>query len=119
MFTELGRFLRKLRIDNDEILRDMAEKIGVTSSYLSAIECGKRNIPSDFIEKISSLYSLDANQKSEFEAARDLTIKDISINLTDASCQKRDLALQFARTFDDMDEQTTQALLDFLNKGKQ
>ena len=36
--TELGKMLRKLRIDREETLGDMAERLGCTSSYLSAIE---------------------------------------------------------------------------------
>ena len=55
MITEFGKELRKLRIDRGEILKTMAEKINVTSSYLSAIECGKRNIPADLIQKLTSI----------------------------------------------------------------
>ncbi|QGX87831.1 helix-turn-helix domain-containing protein [Escherichia coli] len=42
--TALGRFLRKIRIDKDQILKDMAEKLGVSVAQLSAIELGKRSI---------------------------------------------------------------------------
>ena len=42
MLTALGKFLRKLRIDNGEILKDMADKLGVTASFLSAVENGKK-----------------------------------------------------------------------------
>ncbi|KHF28295.1 Helix-turn-helix domain protein [Anoxybacillus sp. BCO1] len=51
MLTEFGRFCRKLRIDNGELLKHMADKLGVTSSYLSAVENGKRNVPQDWVEK--------------------------------------------------------------------
>ena len=42
MITSLGRFLRKLRIDQGEILKDMADKLGVSVSFLSAVENGKK-----------------------------------------------------------------------------
>ena len=42
MLTSLGKFLRKIRIDNDEYLKDMADKLGVTVSFLSAVENGKK-----------------------------------------------------------------------------
>ena len=45
MITEFGKALRKLRIDRGETLKIMADNLEMTSSYLSAIECGKRNIP--------------------------------------------------------------------------
>ena len=44
MLTSLGRFLRKLRIDRGEILKNMAEKLEVTSSFLSAVENGKKRM---------------------------------------------------------------------------
>ena len=49
--TEFGKFSRKLRIDNGELLKDMAIKLNVTVSYLSAVEIGKRNIPEKWEEE--------------------------------------------------------------------
>ena len=42
MATTLGVFLRKLRLANDEILKDMAKNLGVSSAFLSAVENGKK-----------------------------------------------------------------------------
>ncbi len=41
MATALGRFLKKLRLDNDELLFDMAKKIEMPTSTLSAMETGE------------------------------------------------------------------------------
>lgn len=49
--TNLGKKLRKIRIDNDEISSDMARKLEISVSYLSTIENGKRNVPKDFAKK--------------------------------------------------------------------
>jgi len=38
MLTSLGQFLRKLRLERGEILKTMADKLGVTSAFLSAVE---------------------------------------------------------------------------------
>lgn len=65
MTTAFGKFCRKLRIDNNEIMKDMAEKLGVTASYLLAIEKGKRSIPTDWAEQIASLYELTEQQTKE------------------------------------------------------
>ena len=50
MLTSIGRFLRKLRIENGEILKDMAEALGVSSAFLSAVENGKKKMPESWIE---------------------------------------------------------------------
>lgn len=45
MLTGIGKFLRKLRIDNEEILKDMADALGVSSAFLSAVENGRKKMP--------------------------------------------------------------------------
>lgn len=116
MITEFGKALRKLRIDKNEVLKDMADKLQMTSSYLSAIECGKRNIPSNFIPRIVDLYHLNEEEVHILQEARDNCIDSIEIKLSGNGCQKRDLALQFARKFDGLDNETAKTILNFLKK---
>ena len=52
MLTSFGCYLRKLRIDTGYLLKDLASYLCVTSSYLSAVEMGKRRIPDDWAEII-------------------------------------------------------------------
>lgn len=63
--TEFGKFLRKLRIDNGELLKDMAIKLNVTPSFLSMVETGKRSVPKKWKEEIEKSYSLSLKQKEE------------------------------------------------------
>ena len=67
--TPFGKELRKLRIDTDEVLVNMADKLHITSAYLSAIENGKRRVPKDFIEKLDKIYSLSEAQIKSLETA--------------------------------------------------
>ena len=63
--TEFGKFLRKLRVDNGELLKDMAIKLNVTPSFLSMVETGRRSIPKKWEEEIEETYSLNLKQKEE------------------------------------------------------
>lgn len=63
----LYKFLRKIRIDRDEIALDMANKLGVSPAYLSSVETGKRPMPVDWIETLCALYELNGEQRAEFE----------------------------------------------------
>ena len=65
MKTEFGKFLRKLRVDHDERLSDMASKLKVSSSFLSTVENGKKMFPSRFIAELCILYNLDEKKKLE------------------------------------------------------
>ena len=63
--TEFGKFLRKLRIDNGELLKDMAIKLNTTPAFLSMVETGRRSIPKKWEEEIEKIYSLSLKQKEE------------------------------------------------------
>lgn len=43
MLTEFGKVMRIIRINTGDSMRDMAAKIGMSATYLSAIETGKLN----------------------------------------------------------------------------
>ncbi|MCL2035044.1 MAG: helix-turn-helix domain-containing protein [Oscillospiraceae bacterium] len=60
--TFLGRLLRVLRAENDEILYDMAKKLGMATSYLSMIETGIRTVPKNFLVRIQTAYSLEEHR---------------------------------------------------------
>jgi transcriptional regulator with XRE-family HTH domain len=118
MLTSLGKFLRKLRIDRGEILKDMADKLGVTASFLSAVENGKKKMPSSWNSKICELYNLDAAQKSEFTTAIADTEESIEMNFFEASLGKRELAVSFARKFHDINDEQAEAIKKILQGGK-
>ena len=65
--TEFGKFLRKLRIDNGELLKDMAIKLNTTPAFLSMVETGRRSIPKKLEEEIEKSYSLSLKQKEELK----------------------------------------------------
>lgn len=65
--TEIGKYLRKLRIENDETGKIMAIKLGITSAYLSAIELGKRKITDEVRDEIIWTYGLNDEQIIELK----------------------------------------------------
>lgn len=56
---ENGYYLKGLRCKTGLRLIDVANKIGVNSTYLSDIENGKKNINEDIIGKLSLIYGVD------------------------------------------------------------
>ncbi|MEG1442032.1 MAG: helix-turn-helix transcriptional regulator [Oscillospiraceae bacterium] len=97
MITKFGKFLRNLRMDNGEILKSMAEKLEITSSFLSAVENGKKKIPEGWVNKIASLYSLSNRKQAELQNAYYETNECVEIELAELNRNKRELAFSFAR----------------------
>ena len=106
MLTDFGRFLRKIRIDCGEILKDMAEKLNVSAAYLSAVEMGKRNIPEQWVNRISELYGLSDEEKSNLNDAADNSAKSITLNFDNISNSHKETAILFAREFENVDTET-------------
>ena len=116
MLTNFGKELRKLRIDNDELLKDMASKLGVTVAYLSAVENGNREVPDSWLNILREKYSLD--QDSFRELQETAYEKKTGIKLEMNSKEERDVALSFARRFNEMNNEELQELLVFLEKQR-
>jgi transcriptional regulator with XRE-family HTH domain len=64
--TELGKILRKIRIDNNLSMEDMALIFDISISYLSLIETGKRQITQKII-KIILINHLFKKEKDEIK----------------------------------------------------
>ena len=119
MVTELGKFLRKLRIDRNEYLKDMAGKLNVTVSYLSAIENGNKKMPPAWGNLICELYNLDAEQSEEFTKAIADSEDKVEMNLKGMNKENRYLAVSFARKFSDFDERKKELLFKLLEEDEE
>lgn len=119
MYTELGKYLRKLRIEKDILLKDMAEDLNITPAYLSSIEHGKREASIKLIDLVISKYELSMNeQKSIFEAFNK-SKSQVKLNLKKTASNKhKDLGLAFARKFEGLSEEEIEEILSVLKGGK-
>lgn len=110
--TTLGKFLRKLRIDQDERLYDMARRLDVSSAFLSGVENGHKKASNDLVDKIVSTYNLTLQQQEELQYARSESAKQI--DLSQFSPEKREATLMFARKFDDLTQAQVEQIKDIL-----
>lgn len=110
MLTSLGRFLRKLRIDRNELLKDMAGKLGVSVSFLSAVENGKKHMPATWNAQICKMYELSENQRSEFTRAIAETEDTLDMNLSGTNMNNRRLAVSFARNLPFFTDEQVEAI---------
>jgi len=116
MLTEFGKMCRKIRIDNNELLADMAEKVGVSASFLSAIENGKKNIPDSLQTNLVDVYSLDESTALALKKAAENSVNQIKIEMKSLCQNDRDLVMAFARNFENLDEEDRKKILKLLRK---
>ena len=117
MYTKFGEFMRVLRIKHHEIMGDIADMLGVSLPFLSAVENGKRNVPADWVDKIVSHYNLSPEDTQDLLEAIEQSKTQIKLDLKSSEFFQRTAALQFARSFDNMDEDTAKRIIELL-EGK-
>ena len=113
MVTQLGKILRIIRITTGDSMRSMAEKLDLSVSYLSAIENGNRNIPSNFEEKVINKYELSDKDKENLRNAISQTATRVNVNITELSEKKRKLI--YALSKNQIDEDTIDKLCEIVD----
>ena len=117
MVTLFGKYVRKLRIEHDEILLDMSNKLDVSPAYLSAVEHGRRKIPINWLNKIAKSYNLGSDEIIQLEEIIAKTNENITLPLgKDMSDAKKDLAISFARELDELTDKDIEVILNVLRK---
>lgn len=96
--TEFGKMLRILRIERNVMLKTMAQNIGVSAPYLSAIETGKKPINAHLLNKMIDYLGLSAQQANELVSVASMLEQEVVIK--PANDCEAELALMFARKMD-------------------
>lgn len=114
MLTEFGKLLRIIRINSGDTSRDMAKKLGLSASYLSAIEGGKRNIPTDMEKMLSISYPLSKIDIEKLRSAMLSSSDSVKINLTDFAEKKQRVIMAIAQ--DDISDNVLDEISDLIFK---
>jgi len=59
--TKFGKYIRTKRILREMLLGEMAKQLGVSSSFLSSVEAGRKNVPEAWRKKIPEILKLSDN----------------------------------------------------------
>ena len=107
-YTRFGEEMRVLRTRRHQTQQDMADVLGVTKSFLSSVETGRRSIPKGWIDIISDHYHLKPYPRKLLEDAARASRNFIRIALKRQPNYRKDLAVTFEDRFDAIDEETAE-----------
>jgi transcriptional regulator with XRE-family HTH domain len=116
MVTDFGKFVRKLRIDKTITLRSMADDIGKSPSYLSSVETGKRSITNDFFDSVAKYFNLDCRSIEKLKHLADISQREISMSLKEATPEQKNSAVAFARQLNDLTADELKKIDDILER---
>ena len=114
-YTSFGEYVRILRIKNHQVMGDMAKILGTTTPYLSSVENGRKNVPTEWISKLAEYYHLNPSEKEKLKEAVDESRVQYKIVPGNSGMIQRQAAVQFARSFEGMDDETAKKIIALLN----
>ena len=89
----------------------MADKLKVSSAFLSAVETGKKRPPANFIDRIWS-----EDEKKELQLAADMSLDEIKIDLAGSSSMQRQAAVSFAKALNDLTDDEISKIMRIFSK---
>lgn len=67
--NELWKWGATFRIEKDLLHKEMAEGLGVSASYLSSLEHGRKPIPDDWVERVKGAFDLSLPEAASLRVA--------------------------------------------------
>ena len=113
-YTPFGEFVRILRIKHHQVMGDMAKLLNTSTPFLSAVENGKKNIPAEWIPQLVKYYSLNSEEEEQLKKSAEESRLQYKIVPGKAGKVQRKVAMEFARSFDEMDDETALKILELL-----
>ena len=118
--TPFGDRMRKLRAERGVTLKDMAEALGVSSAYLSALEHGKRGRPGwHLIQRILAYFNIIWDEADEVVRLARISHPRITIDTSGLSPKATELANRLADDIGKLDTSTLDELLAMLSRRRQ
>lgn len=100
MITPFGVATRKFRLDKGLRLLDLAQRLGFSSSFVSAVETGKKPIPPGYVASAAKVLGLTSDEAGELQKAADRSKSVVDVD--GLRGPQRELVAAFARKLDDM-----------------
>ena len=117
--TPFGERMRKLRAERGVTLKDMAEALGVSSAYLSALEHGKRGRPGwHLIQRILAYFNIIWDEADEVVRLARISHPRITIDTSGLSPKATELANRLADDIGKLDPATLDELLASLGRKR-
>ncbi|MCX8503082.1 MAG: helix-turn-helix domain-containing protein [Beijerinckiaceae bacterium] len=117
--TPFGARLRQLREDRGIRLKDMAEELGVSATYLSALEHGRRSKPNwSFIQRVIHYFNIIWDEADELQRLADVSNPKITVDTAGLPPKATELANRLARDIATLTEADLDALLETLDAAR-
>jgi transcriptional regulator with XRE-family HTH domain len=116
--TPFGERLREHRSRKGVTLKVLAQELGVTAAYLSALETGRRGLPAPgMVMQICGALGLIWDEAEELKRLAAISQPKVTLDASGLSPKAVELANRLKKTLRDLPEETIDALLATLDSA--
>ncbi|MFM6277623.1 MAG: helix-turn-helix domain-containing protein [Hyphomicrobiales bacterium] len=117
--TPFGERLRALREERGILLKDMAADLGVSATYLSALEHGRRSKPNwSFVQRVIHYFNIIWDEADELQRLADLSDPRIVVETAGLSQKATLLANLLSRSIAELSEAELEAHVTLLELAR-
>jgi len=109
-YTKFGEFLVALQERTGETMRQMADKLNVSSQFLSNVAHGRKGVPDDWVPRLIHLYHLPEDAEIDIRLRIEESQTFYAVSTKHASPLKRKAAACFTKNFAAMDDETAKKI---------
>ena len=110
--TPFGAKLRRMRDKRNITLKEMADRLDISSAYLSALEHGKRGKPTWFlIQRIIAYFNVIWDEAEELQRLADISDPNPTVRTAGLDPRATELANLLADRIDQLSTDSLEALL--------
>ena len=111
MKTELGKYLQHARVDLGLTMQHMADQVGVSQAYLSAVENGKKDINYVVVGKLIEVLGLESFDKiRDFEIVAFRCNKTLKVDLSNMTDESVRLMVILSNNMNKLDNATIETI---------
>lgn len=116
--TPFGQKLRKIRKQKNISLKDMANGVGVSSAYLSALEHGKRGTPTwAMVQRIIAYFNVIWDEAEELQRLAEISNPRVVVDTAGLDPKATELANRLASDIGRVDVEVLEEMIFLLSKG--
>jgi transcriptional regulator with XRE-family HTH domain len=117
--TPFGEKMRALRKERVITLKRMAEAVGVSSAYLSALEHGKRGRPSwHLVQRINAYFNIIWDEAEAVQHLARVSHPRVTIDTSGLNPKATELANRLADDIGRLDEKVLNELIQLVSRRK-
>jgi transcriptional regulator with XRE-family HTH domain len=116
MLTPFGKAIRRCRDASNITLKAMADQLGVSSSYLSAIEHGRQQPSPVVVDLTSELFAEDPLARSDWLRLAQALPTQVQLDLTGADELEREVYLGIGRYFPQLPQNEKEEIRQFIRE---